>query len=58
MNKKDRGNLAFILETACEGEQVLDDFLEGLDEDNLEYALELLQRYKSNQQNLVDQLLN
>ena len=58
MNKKDRGNLAFILETANEGEQVLDDFLEGLDEDNLEYALELLQRYKSNQQNLVDQLLN
>lgn len=58
MNKKDRGNLAFILARANEGEEVLEDFLDTLDDLDLEYTLDLLNRYKAGQQKLVDTLFD
>lgn len=56
MNEADRENLAYILATAQEGEDQLTEFLDTLDDDNLEYALELLTRFKAGQDNLVDTL--
>lgn len=57
MNRKDRDNLTFILATAQAGEDQLTDFLDTLEDDDLEYALELLTRYRAAQQNLVDSLI-
>lgn len=57
MNRKDRGNLAFILATAQAGEDQLTNFLDTLEDDDLEYALELLTQYRAAQENLVDSLI-
>lgn len=53
----DRGNLIFILSRSAEGEDALEDFLNGLDEDNLEYARELLVSAVKGRQKLVDSLM-
>ena len=58
MNKNDRGNLAFIISRTLEGPESLDEFLNILEYDDLEYALELLEEYKSGQKKLVDSLLD
>ena len=49
--------MAYILATAQEGEDQLTDFLDTLDDDDLEYALDLLTRYKAGQEKFVDTLL-
>lgn len=53
----DRGNLIFILSRAAEGDDVLEDFLNTLDEDNLEYARNLLVSAVKGRQKLVDSLM-
>jgi len=57
MNRKDRDNLTFILATAQAGDAQLTNFLDTLEDDDLEYALELLTRYRAAQENLVDSLI-
>lgn len=58
MNKQDRGNLAFVLARAHEGEDVLTEFLDTLDDDDLSYTLDLLNRFKSSQKKVVDKLFD
>lgn len=57
MNRKDRDNLTFILATAQAGDAQMTNFLDTLEDDDLEYALELLTRYRAAQENLVDSLI-
>lgn len=54
----DRGNLIFILSRAAEGDDVLEDFLNTLDDDNLEYARDLLADAVKSRHKLVDDLFN
>lgn len=52
----DISNLKFILVKREQGEDCLDEWLESLNEDDLEYTLTLLQAWTSAQKSLVNRL--
>jgi len=57
VNKHDRENLLFILQTYGNGEQAVAEWMESISEDDLEYALELLLKYRENKAHF-DNIIN
>lgn len=57
MNKRDRNNLKFILHTYSQGDDVVQEWMDSIERDELEYALELLLQYRI-QKDHFDKIIN
>jgi hypothetical protein len=57
MNKRDRDNLRFLLNKYEQGDEVVQEWMETIDRDELEYALELLLVYRTNKEHF-DNIIN
>lgn len=57
MNKHDRENLMFILQTYGKGDQAVAEWMGSISSNDLEYALELLLRYQENKAHF-DNIIN
>ena len=61
MNKKDRNNLQFLLETYSEGPEAFNEWADSVDPEDLEYGLGLLLNYrlqKENFDNIISQIFD
>ena len=57
MDKQDLNNLKFLLETYSEGEEAVKTWMESIDQDELEYALNLLLNYREQKEHF-DNIIN
>ena len=57
MNKHDRENLLFIIQTYGKGEEAVSEWMDSISQEDLEYALELLMQYQTNKAHF-DNIIN
>ena len=57
MDRNDRKNLQFLLETYSQGDEAVRDWMESVSQDDLEYALGLLLDYRDQKEHF-DNIIN